>query len=199
MSIEPCLKLTAIDGRGKKVKRQWVPDNCMELQWRSSAQSEHRSLQDAAQHCGVPAKATDCNISVSNELSVSHLRACPSPLGHWRRMTPADDGGGSQSHVHGVKGGTHNISSIGPAMSPSDSARWVSDVWNDLQQRCFYDLVGKSTALTIGCIRLFSARCARIRSITFEIKRRHVGDNSVVRSPGSSSGFFMTGVTMAVF
>jgi len=27
MSLEPCLKLTATDGRGVKVKRQWVPDN----------------------------------------------------------------------------------------------------------------------------------------------------------------------------
>jgi len=27
MSLEPCLKLTATDGRGAKVKRQWVPDN----------------------------------------------------------------------------------------------------------------------------------------------------------------------------
>jgi len=28
MSLEPCSKLTATDGRGAKVKRQWVPDNC---------------------------------------------------------------------------------------------------------------------------------------------------------------------------
>ena len=27
MSLEPCLKLTATDGRGAKVKWQWVPDN----------------------------------------------------------------------------------------------------------------------------------------------------------------------------
>jgi len=27
MSLEPCSKLTATDGRGKKVKRQSVPDN----------------------------------------------------------------------------------------------------------------------------------------------------------------------------
>jgi len=26
MSLEPCFKLTATDGRGVKVKRQWVPD-----------------------------------------------------------------------------------------------------------------------------------------------------------------------------
>jgi len=27
MSLEACSKLTATDGRGVKVKRQWVPDN----------------------------------------------------------------------------------------------------------------------------------------------------------------------------
>ena len=27
MSLDPCLKLTATDGRGVKLKRQWVPDN----------------------------------------------------------------------------------------------------------------------------------------------------------------------------
>jgi len=27
MSLEPCLKLTATDGWGAKVKQQWVPDN----------------------------------------------------------------------------------------------------------------------------------------------------------------------------
>jgi len=27
MSLEPCLKLIATDGRRAKVKRQWVPDN----------------------------------------------------------------------------------------------------------------------------------------------------------------------------
>jgi len=41
MSLEPCSKLTATEGRGAKVKRNWVPDN-----WSCDEEAPPRRLVD---------------------------------------------------------------------------------------------------------------------------------------------------------